>query len=308
MGDVLDRLSGALSSVAIKAPVAVASTGNLTLSGYQTIDGVAISSGTTRPVDRRVLVKDQTDAIENGIYQVNSGAWTRTPDFDGNTDFIKGTIIHVANGTTNATRQFRVASSNPPSVGVSEITFSAVGADGLDGSDGTDGLFNGSETIVTPRSTDLIPIQDASNSSSARRATAQNIAETGRETVQLMPFLITQSVTTGDNAGEIMFLVPNRMVGYAMVDVQARHNNAGSGSGDTVIQLRNPTHGDLLSVPLTIDNGDTDSLSAATSAVIKSTITFTSNNAIFVDVDDVPGTTAPKGLLVSMDFQKPATT
>jgi hypothetical protein len=48
--------------LAIKAPVRAATTGGgITLSGLQTIDGVALGVGD------RVLVKDQTDATTNGL-------------------------------------------------------------------------------------------------------------------------------------------------------------------------------------------------------------------------------------------------
>lgn len=49
--------------------VKVATTANITLSGTQTIDGVALS------VDDLVLVKNQNTAAENGVYAVKSGAW-----------------------------------------------------------------------------------------------------------------------------------------------------------------------------------------------------------------------------------------
>jgi hypothetical protein len=53
-----------------KAPVTVATTTNITLSGPQTIDGVAVVAGNT------VLVKNQSTSSQNGIYTVNAGAWT----------------------------------------------------------------------------------------------------------------------------------------------------------------------------------------------------------------------------------------
>ena len=53
-----------------KSPVTAATTVNITLSGAQTIDGKAVVAGNT------VLVKNQTNSAENGIYQVNAGAWT----------------------------------------------------------------------------------------------------------------------------------------------------------------------------------------------------------------------------------------
>ena len=54
--------------------VRLATTGNITLSGTQTIDGVAAVA------DDRVLVKNQSSAPENGPYKVKAGAWVRELD------------------------------------------------------------------------------------------------------------------------------------------------------------------------------------------------------------------------------------
>ena len=54
----------------------VATTGNITLSGLQTIDTYTTLSGD------RVLVKNQGTSSENGIYSASSGPWTRTADMD----------------------------------------------------------------------------------------------------------------------------------------------------------------------------------------------------------------------------------
>jgi len=100
-----DRLYGIESSVALKAPVMVATTSNITLSSTQVIDGVAVSSSA------RVLVKDQTDAAENGIYAVRTGDWLRAGDFDGARDFVQGTQVYVNSGTVNADTVWRVSST-----------------------------------------------------------------------------------------------------------------------------------------------------------------------------------------------------
>jgi hypothetical protein len=54
----------------------VATTGNITLSGTQTIDGVAVIAGD------RVLVKNQTTKSQNGMYVVAAGGWGRATDLD----------------------------------------------------------------------------------------------------------------------------------------------------------------------------------------------------------------------------------
>lgn len=122
MVDSTNRLEGARATFGSKKPVAAASTGDIpTLSGFQTIDGVSFSSTSD---NLRVLVKDQAAAEQNGIYEQSSSSWTRTKDFDGNTDFVKGTPVHVARGgTVNGGRVFQVSSNNPPNVGIDPITF-----------------------------------------------------------------------------------------------------------------------------------------------------------------------------------------
>ena len=60
-----------------KAPVAVATLTNITLSGLQTIDTYTTLAGD------RVLVKNQTNAALNGLYIASSGTWAYATD--GNT-------------------------------------------------------------------------------------------------------------------------------------------------------------------------------------------------------------------------------
>jgi hypothetical protein len=78
-----------------KASCAAATTGNVTLSGTQTIDGYALAVG------QRVLVKDQSAAADNGIYVVAAGSWSRAAD--ANTwDELVAAFTFVEHGTTNA--------------------------------------------------------------------------------------------------------------------------------------------------------------------------------------------------------------
>jgi hypothetical protein len=71
----------------IKAPCVVATSANITLSGEQTINGAAIVA------DDRVLVKDQTDTTENGIYIASASAWSRAPDWNAGNDVSSGICI-----------------------------------------------------------------------------------------------------------------------------------------------------------------------------------------------------------------------
>jgi hypothetical protein len=113
----VDRRQGVNSSNAVKTPCKAATTAALTLSGEQTVDGVACVT------DDRVLVKDQATASENGIYNVDTGSWTRAKDFDGTFDVVQGTLVPVANGTTNGGQVFRISTANPITIGTTSLAF-----------------------------------------------------------------------------------------------------------------------------------------------------------------------------------------
>jgi len=72
--------------------VACATTGNITLSGEQTLDGILTSTD-------RVLVKEQTNPEENGIYVSASGAWARATGINED-DEVAGSFVFVSDGTT----------------------------------------------------------------------------------------------------------------------------------------------------------------------------------------------------------------
>lgn len=75
---------------------ALADSNQGTLSGLATtIDGVALDTD-----GYRVLLTAQTTTSENGIYEVHSGAWTRTTDADANGEITDGTVVPVGQGTS----------------------------------------------------------------------------------------------------------------------------------------------------------------------------------------------------------------
>lgn len=114
------------ANLAIKTPCRVATTANITLSGLQTVDGVVLAA------DDRVLVKDQTDPIENGIYKASLGNWIRSVDLDGTNDIVQGTEINVVEGAVNAETQFLCDTSGQITPGTSAMAFSAVGYQPID--------------------------------------------------------------------------------------------------------------------------------------------------------------------------------
>lgn len=110
------------SGLDVKNSVRAATTGNGTLaSAYangQTIDGVSLATGD------RILLKDQTDASENGIYTVNaSGAPTRATDFDSDAEVTSGAFAFVEEGTVNADNGFVLSTNGSITVGTTNLAF-----------------------------------------------------------------------------------------------------------------------------------------------------------------------------------------
>jgi Avian adenovirus fibre, N-terminal len=112
-----DYVDSALASVASSGHVVrAATTGNITLSGTQTVDGVSLS------VNDRVLVRAQSTSANNGIYVVQSGSWTRATDMDAWAE-VPGGIISVEEGSTLADTVWLSTADLGGTLGSTSITF-----------------------------------------------------------------------------------------------------------------------------------------------------------------------------------------
>lgn len=102
----------------VKESVRVATTENLVgLSGLLTIDGVTLVAG------NRVLVKNQVDKRQNGIYVVQEGAWTRALDVNTSSSVTPGMFTFVEEGTVNANAGFVLTNNGSIVLGVTELEF-----------------------------------------------------------------------------------------------------------------------------------------------------------------------------------------
>ncbi len=105
------------ADTAIKEPCRIATTGNIALSGFQTIDGITLVA------NDRVLVRAQSSAIQNGIYVVASGSWPRAADFDGTGEAVGGTLVSVTSGTAYAGSSWRITGAGTRTIGTNTIDF-----------------------------------------------------------------------------------------------------------------------------------------------------------------------------------------
>ena len=143
-------VDNAIAGLSWKDPVRATTTANITLSGAQAIDGVAVIAGD------RVLVKDQSTASANGIYVAAAGAWTRAADADVAAE-IEGLAVWVLEGTSNGDKAFVCTTNAPITVDTTGLTFVQFGAGtavtagaGLSGTSTFNvGAANGSITVGT---------------------------------------------------------------------------------------------------------------------------------------------------------------
>lgn len=111
-----DRRYGLIGNTAIKTPCRACAGTNITLSGEQTIDGIAVVT------DDRVLVTAQTSSVNNGIYVADTGAWVRATDMDGTYDIVTGTLVKVNSGTSYAGFWY-VTTTGTPVIGTDAVDF-----------------------------------------------------------------------------------------------------------------------------------------------------------------------------------------
>ena len=100
-----------------KHSVLAATTAAITLSGLQTVDGIALTAGA------RVLVKNQAAAKDNGLYLVASGAWARCPDADTSAKVTPGLLVLVERGTANGDSCWQLITDAPITLGVTALAF-----------------------------------------------------------------------------------------------------------------------------------------------------------------------------------------
>lgn len=100
-----------------KQSVRAATTGNISLTGEQTIDGVVLVTG------NRVLVKNQSTGSENGVYVVGASTWSRSSDANTSAEFTSAFAVFVEEGTTNADSGWVLTTDGTITLGTTALTF-----------------------------------------------------------------------------------------------------------------------------------------------------------------------------------------
>jgi hypothetical protein len=121
----------------LKDPARAGTTGNVTLSGLQTVDGIALADGD------RVLVKDQTTGEENGIWVAATGVWARADDADEDSEVSSGMALWISEGDGNAGMRYVLTTPDPITVGTTPLVFT------LDSAPGGSGAMVGTTDRIT---------------------------------------------------------------------------------------------------------------------------------------------------------------
>lgn len=114
-----ETTADAINRQDIKKSVLVATTGPIQLAGSPTIDGVVV------PLGSRVLVKDQAQAKDNGIY-LTADIWKRTTDADSSAKVTPGLLVAVEQGTVNADTLWLLSTDGAIVLGTTVLTFKSV--------------------------------------------------------------------------------------------------------------------------------------------------------------------------------------
>lgn len=95
----------------------VATTANINLAGLQTIDGAAVPAG------KRVLVRAQTEARNNGLYLTAVGAWTRTSDANTHDKVTPGMLVLIEQGVLYGDSGWQLLTDGAITLGVTALAF-----------------------------------------------------------------------------------------------------------------------------------------------------------------------------------------
>lgn len=120
-----------LVGVYLNGSSGVGATFTYTATGVDTIDGVSLTLG------MRVLLKNQTTTLQNGIYTVTTagaigvaGILTRATDSDQTTDWKTGDSVFCTAGTAQSTTTWAYTGIDSPTMGTTAITFAQTAGQG----------------------------------------------------------------------------------------------------------------------------------------------------------------------------------
>ena len=229
-----------------KESTRVATTANIDLAtgGLLTVDGVVLIAGD------RVLVKNQTDATENGIYDVVAGTWTRSTDMDGTpaAEVSGGANTYVEQGTINEGAGFVLIWDGIVALGTDDINWTQ--------SSGT-GAVAGIQTEI-----DTIEAGAGLGGDGTYSISGTNYIDTATSLKNADVLLDTQAKA---NADAVTTEITNRAAADTLINTELDTTQTGAGLAANGTYTTN-TGTNYLDTATSLDNAD-DLLDAALKAV-----------------------------------------
>lgn len=219
---------------AFKGEVTGATTANITIANAQTtIDGITCADGQT------YLVKDQTDAKQNGIYELDSSKKPVRIDWaDSTADFVKGIIVKVQKGTANADTVWTMT-TDAPTLGTDEIAFARWDAYGATDANTAnkvvkrDSSGNFSAGTITANITGNCSGSSGSCTGNAVTATSATTATTANSIAAASIFKSTEQTGTGSeqdiahglgSTPTLVFIIPTEFGGDGADYAEGTHD------------------------------------------------------------------------------------
>lgn len=103
----------------------IVTTTNITLSGLQTLKGVSLIAGDV------VLVAGNTDAKENGLWNVSASSWTRTLDANTGAELFTAAVMVGGEDNANPNTQWANGNSTAITIGSTNIVFNQIAGAGV---------------------------------------------------------------------------------------------------------------------------------------------------------------------------------
>ncbi|WP_352678789.1 hypothetical protein [Mesorhizobium sp. M0184] len=214
-----------------REPVRLATTGGILLHGLQAIDGVPAEIGD------RVLVKDQADPTQNGIYTASEGDWFRAADARSTRTLQKGTTVHTQIGSVNAGRVFEFT-ADEPAVGADAITIAAsVSPDIADVVEEVEALRDETQALkdAAAASAGQATASAAASAANAGQTTADRAATNSDAVAAAAAVISAQAARDASLYGKGIFPTTAAAIGFGVVGNGAI--TAGSGGANGTFDL-----------------------------------------------------------------------
>ena len=207
---------------------------NNTLTGTQTIDGVAVVVGDI------VLAARQTDATANGLYTVASGAWTRvsTPVI------VQGLVVLISSGTSSSGSSY-VQTAPIVTVGTSVQVWNLFAANGTASLQGVCLVGNTTNTSITAASLIANGLSATGTLNLTSTAGAATISTTGSDSITVSPGG-SGALVLGNSANSALSLAGGSSANLA-ISVASGNTNTNitlsSKGGTSVVNIGNASAG-----------------------------------------------------------------